>query len=348
MPLGRILLVKQDRYSGYSNLLFKYNIAQGIELGHSALVASMDPHPDRLVEELMAVSKNSNKADEEFIPSQKSSNTIRTLGATRSNPDQLSIAWRYRDQPKLSSSLASSGTKIINSIVLFDLDAIYCNTFDLTKRIESEKLQSAHLHLFEPKLNGSIYEELLCQIDALLRSQEYQLGIPGKKNVLRIGINAIGSPLWGDQDEKQKYLYRFLHRLRSVIRSKAVTVFITIPAYLFDDYKITPQAGIQRIQHIVDAVVEVESFAGSPNPINEKYTSDYNGLIHPIHLFQQESLTGSSRLSNLQLHSLGFKVRRKRFSIEQFTLPPDDVDDPSKPALGSGCGSSGGKSPLDF
>lgn len=47
----------------------------------------------------------------------------------------------------------------------------------------------------------------------------------------------------------------------------------------------------------------------------------------------------------MQIHSLGFKVRRKRFSIETFHLPPEDGDGGHE---GHGCGTMGGSSPLDF
>jgi hypothetical protein len=35
----------------------------------------------------------------------------------------------------------------------------------------------------------------------------------------------------------------------------------------------------------------------------------------------------TTRLPIVKLHSLGFKVRRKRFSIEPFVLPPEDDDE---------------------
>ena len=65
----------------------------------------------------------------------------------------------------------------------------------------------------------------------------------------------------------------------------------------------------------------------------------------------------ATRLNNLQKSCLAFKVRRKRFSIEQFSLPPD-VEDSSKNSsattaaskgLGTGCRPGQvGNTELDF
>jgi elongator complex protein 4 len=92
---------------------------------------------------------------------------------------------------------------------------------------------------------------------------------------------------------------------------------------------------IRICEHLSDAVIEIESFQGSPHPVNPAYTTDYNGLIHVNKLYRD----GSRRLGNVYLHSLGFKVRRKRFEIQTFHLPPEDAADNTKT---NGCGS------LDF
>ena len=96
--------------------------------------------------------------------------------------------------------------------------------------------------------------------------------------------------------------------------------------------------------------------------MDEKYTSDYHGLLHAHTLFPSDSGSPSTRLSSVELNSLAFKVRRKRFQIEQFTLPPEEEEEVeekkkrssgaamhSVSAGGSGCGgSTSNSSKLDF
>lgn len=125
---------------------------------------------------------------------------------------------------------------------------------------------------------------------------------------------------------------------------------ITIPAYLYGSF-------IRRIEHLGDAVIELESFAGknpttsflslfwfirlelklikvndhgkgSSGTVNSVYSSEYHGLFHVHKLPTINSLIPSSiKLSILAGsgvgNNLGFKLRRKKFSIETFHLPPE-------------------------
>ena len=101
-----------------------------------------------------------------------------------------------------------------------------------------------------------------------------------------------------------------------------------------------------------DAVVEVESFAGiyqhysfmfknaivdcyrffpsltgSPATTNAIYSATYHGLFHVHKLPTLNSLVPSSTklsiLSGGGGNNLGFKLRRKKFTIETFHLPPE-------------------------
>ncbi len=94
--------------------------------------------------------------------------------------------------------------------------------------------------------------------------------------------------------------------------------------------------------------------------MDEKYVSDYHGLIHVHSIFSNDAAKPSTRLSTVELNSLGFKVRRKRFLIEPFTLPPEEEDQTSdsksksvlptsSSEVKSGCSSSiSSRNPLDF
>ena len=102
---------------------------------------------------------------------------------------------------------------------------------------------------------------------------------------------------------------------------------ITLPAYLYNDFAhVASVPFIRRIEYVCDAVIEVESFAGSPTMTNPLYTSDYTGLIRVLSLFRLHSLSHMSRLSDVELSSMGFKVQRKKFTIETFHLPPEDAE----------------------
>lgn len=61
---------------------------------------------------------------------------------------------------------------------------------------------------------------------------------PKHRNVLRIAVQAIGSPLWfndgnGSLDTKQSNdLIKFLYFLRVLLRQAFAVAFVTVPSYL--------------------------------------------------------------------------------------------------------------------
>ncbi|KAJ3257902.1 Elongator subunit elp4 [Boothiomyces macroporosus] len=337
IPLGRTLVVKQDRYTGYSNLLMKYFIAEGIELSHDVTYITLDSNPEDFILELPATVENKAateiEEDSDYVPS-KQTLSGRNMGALRTpgrNSDKMSIAWRYQSLPKVSESFTNSSKTM----------STYCHTFDLTKQIDKSTLAKANISLInretvESAEQGSnSYEKLL----SLLKTQLLQ--------ILRVGINSIGSINWDDGDSISE-MYKFFYNLRRLVRGTNIVVFLTLPEYFYQSENGKNYSSIiKRVEFAVDAAIEVESFAGSTKFFDANYTSDYHGLIHPVHIFRINSLIESTRLSNVQLHSLGFKVRRKRFSIEPFVLPPEDSDKSSKPNPSTSCGTTG-SNPLDF
>ncbi len=130
MPLGRVLLLKQDRYTGYANLLLKYWIAQGLAHSQTVCVASKDVSLEEYLVDLMSIVEGkqesqvqNNEEEQEFIP-QLPAIGGRSLGSLRSRDDQMSIAWRYQRLPQVASGLSGSAFRGPNSkliVLLFFL-----------------------------------------------------------------------------------------------------------------------------------------------------------------------------------------------------------------------------------
>lgn len=116
MPLGRVLMIKQDRFTGYAHLILKYWIAQGIAHKQSVGVAAcLDAVSlEEYLVDLMSIvegKQESTKEEQDFIPQMSGVGGGRALGALRtsvSRPDQnLDIAWRYQGLPQVSASLSA-------------------------------------------------------------------------------------------------------------------------------------------------------------------------------------------------------------------------------------------------
>ncbi|XP_039211848.1 elongator complex protein 4 isoform X3 [Crotalus tigris] len=147
-----------------------------------------------------------------------------------------------------------------------------------------------------------------------------------QRNVLRIGIQSLGSVLWGDDicctenPENLHSLTRFMYALRGLLRSSLSVCIITAPTHLIQN-----KAIMERVIHLSDTVVGLESFIGSERETNPLY-KDYHGLIHIRQIPRLNSLICD--VSNTK--DLAFKLKRKLFVIERLHLPPDLSDTVSR------------------
>jgi elongator complex protein 4 len=178
---------------------------------------------------------------------------------------------------------------------------------------------------------------------------------------VRIILPDFGSPIWKDTSGKE--LFCILFQLKILVNRYPACCTLQLPAYLYNDQTyVSVNPDIQRLEHLADAVLELESFSGTKRILHPAYTQStpsqppYHGLLHVIKLFAIKTLLPPSRrqFSPSQLDSLAFRVRRKRLTIEPFHLPPEE-EDPNNESMShlslnepSGCGSGHQASKLDF
>ncbi|XP_011360849.1 elongator complex protein 4 isoform X1 [Pteropus vampyrus] len=347
LAVGTVLLIEEDKYNIYSPLLFKYFLAEGIISGHTLLVASAKDEPAEILQELPAPLLDDNckrEFDEGVYNHETSESNIK-----------MKIAWRYQLLPKMEAGPVSSSR--------------FGHYYDSSKKIPQELLDASKCHGFflPEKISSTLnvescslthgYIQLLQFIQKIIYEEGFDGSNPQKKqkNILRIGIQNLGSPLWGDDVcctencDNSYSLTKFLYILRGLLRTSLSACIITMPTHLIQN-----KAIIARITNLSDTVVHLESFIGSERETNPLY-KDYHGLIH---------IRQIPRLNNLicdvsDVKDLAFKLKRKLFTIERLHLPPDLSDTASRSSrqdlaesaklLGPGCGvMAGGKKHLDF
>ncbi|CAO3654081.1 unnamed protein product [Cunninghamella echinulata] len=257
--------------------------------------------------------------------------------------DCMKIAWRYSHLKKFETSVKAKQAPSPQPVTAKDASKSteksdeplpYCSLFDLTKRIPESILQDASLNLIDPSVNNDSnnnsnnnddYNDLIQQLRDVIVNGNFSSAIPvpagTSRNALRIAIHSLASPSW--QSKSLHDLYKFFHALRGLLRFSFGAAIVTIPAYLYDE---VPNY-IKKIEHAVDAVIEIESFAGSILHNDKPYTQNYHGFFHVHKLPVLNSLLPpSTKLSVLSAggsNDLAFKLRRKRFTIETFHLPPE-------------------------
>lgn len=303
LPAGSILMIEEDVLNNYCRVMSKYFLAEGVVCNHSMLIATLDEHPEDLVQELPQPCT--------IAPEDEAPNT-----QLESDVNRMKIAWRYEGLGQVESS--------------FGQNATFGHHFDLSKHLSSESLKNCDINYWvgdheeeTPSGFQNIqYLSLLQKIKELTSKEEYQTNYKGKQNILRICILSLGSPLWMalDCDEENadprnygQDLLKFMYCLRVIIRDTNSLVFVTSPTHLFDEDTL-----IKRLQYSVDNAVKLESFAGSSRETNPVF-KDYNGLFHITKLSAINSMVPFVPPSL----DLAFKLRRKKFIIEKLHLPPE-------------------------
>ncbi|KAH8410223.1 hypothetical protein KR009_009177 [Drosophila setifemur] len=161
------------------------------------------------------------------------------------------------------------------------------------------------------------YGGLLNDIQQLLRDESFVAGT--KKNLCRVCLTSLGSPLWYDENFGED-LIKFLTLLMASVRNCNSVCLITMPMHLIAKYDASL---VPKIRQLVDYAIELESFAGSEKETHPAF-KEYSGLLH---------LHKMSALNTLAVHmpdttDLAFKLRRKKFIIEKFHLPPELQESP--------------------
>ncbi|XP_076626191.1 elongator complex protein 4 isoform X2 [Colletes latitarsis] len=130
---------------------------------------------------------------------------------------------------------------------------------------------------------------------------------------------------------------------QALLRYSYAVAVITVPVDCLDN----SDAVIQRIEHLSDIAIRLESFMGTQREVNPLF-KDYHGLLHLRKLPALNTIAPH----NPDSRDLVFKIRRKRFVIEILHLPAELGDsaqrEQDETASLVGCASQSRKNLLDF
>ncbi|XP_014478886.1 PREDICTED: elongator complex protein 4 isoform X2 [Dinoponera quadriceps] len=297
--------------------MLKYFVAEGVVTSQPVLVASQDVEPSKFVSELPAV--------------------VNDLETEVTNSDHMKIAWRYQNMRVVDSSPTGSQA--------------FGHFYDLTKSMQQELLEQADIKEWHQgdrqndTFENTAYSDLLRTVQETLHNGEYSVDeTPEKRKILRIAIHSLGSRLWlcDTVDSSRCDLFKFLYCLRALLRNSYAVGLITTPVNTFGNN----DAVVERIEHMSDIAIRLESFAGSAKETNPLF-KDYHGLLYMNKLSALNMLAPQCP----QFRDLAFKLRRKKFIIEILHLPPEFADTAQREqddAIISGCMSGSRKNILDF
>uniref|UniRef100_A0A1B0DFP0 Elongator complex protein 4 n=1 Tax=Phlebotomus papatasi TaxID=29031 RepID=A0A1B0DFP0_PHLPP len=309
MPLGTILLIEEDKYNSYAKVLCRYFLAEGVYRKHSVFLATKEDNADDFVRKLP-------QAIEE-VPEKRTE--------LRNVEEEMRIAWRYNDLPKVSLEQGSKRDY----------------HFDLSRNVPQGDIEACDITSIGSDEN---FGQLQKALKEKLSDKCFKLSEESEKKLLRICLNSLGSPLWWTKEDFEGKLVRFLVILRSLMRNSTAVCMISIPTHLF--HCLEPKL-LARLRNLVDYAIEIESFSGAEAETNAMYR-EYHGLVH-IHRITAVNTLAPFRPETFDL---AFKQRRKKFVVEKLHLPPDiaELSDTLVPRPGLSCSSAAapGTRSLDF
>ncbi|CCJ28866.1 unnamed protein product, partial [Pneumocystis jirovecii] len=151
-------------------------------------------------------------------------------------------------------------------------------------------------------MSSKPYSEFISEILKLLSSES--------PKTIRLVIPNILLPIvYPSESLKHKNILEFFHTLRALLRtySNRLVAMISISTQLY-----SRETGIVRyLELLSDGVLELIPF------LNTDSTNEFQGLLKLHKLpFSQNSINHDN--------DLAFKISRKKFSIEPWSLPPVD------------------------
>jgi hypothetical protein len=202
--------------------------------------------------------------------------------------ESLKIAWRYENAPKVNP--------VMGSVSAFSSEQEY----DLGKRLDP--LKASSIRLFKAENGWKAPHE------ALIRWLVQESASTGSRNLMRVVLPSIDSPLWGFQDIHE--FCRFLFQLRTLVRNSNTIVCLTVSQELHD------VVDLHRIRRQCDAYVALETLPdGAPR---SALFREFQSICRVQKGFSLNAL----RPPQMTDFEFGLKIRKRKMTFERLHLPP--------------------------
>nr|XP_034973795.1 elongator complex protein 4 isoform X2 [Zootoca vivipara] len=207
LAVGTLLLIEEDVYGIYSNLLFKHFLSEGIVCGHDLFVASDKEEPADILKELPSPLLNTavNEIEEEAT----------AVKSKQDSQESMRIAWRYHNIPKLEVTQAACSK--------------FGHYFDLSKTMAPELIQNIKWYGF-PLLEEKVlypdikscnmacgYTRLLYSIQKVIHQQGFDGSTPQNKAIMERVTNlsdtVVGLESFIGSERETNPLYKDYHGL---------------------------------------------------------------------------------------------------------------------------------------
>ena len=202
--------------------------------------------------------------------------------------EDLRIAWRYKDLPKVDPVLGSSSPEHS------------APEYDLGTKLDSDGISNIQ-QFSAPEGDENLPDALISWIHELSAKC-------GANKTLRVVLPNIDSPLWRFHSTAE--ICQFLFRLRSHVRSTSTIVCLSISHDLHE------RSDLHSIRRLTDACLAIEVLG---DDVRSHLYSDFQAIVRIERAFTINSLRPPPMTDN----EFGLKIKRRRITIERLHLPPE-------------------------
>lgn len=320
LPLGNSLLVEEQGTTDFGSILCKLFSSQGIV--HNRIENSVTSGNTHLIvlsinqgfaKELPGVYKGSRKdIRKSKIAEEEAKVTVQNLtgktNAARSN--DLKIAWRY------GLGNESSDKEGLGKPNLNDENKNYSHQFDITTRLMPAP-SASEITFISPLQPVQV---VLNQVEQAIKKQS------GK--IIRIVVPSLLHPaMYPPSMFNLAKIMPLLHGARSIVKNygSRCILFASVSSDLLDELLLT------QIENTFDSVINLEPFDQEMTQLLERaYKSQPNKIQHGLlHIIKLPIFSERGEMHVLK-SSYAFKNGKRKFEIEEWGIPVDDIEDTEK------------------
>lgn len=256
LAVGSLILVEEDVFSDYNQLLVKYFAAEGVACKQQLYVAHIASEPDAAVKWVRKLPFVSGSPPSSSTPSEPKPQELKDIESASSSAEPMKVAFQYNKY---------FGAETMHS----SKPVAWCHSFDLMKNMEASYISQCDIlstSFVTSDKDQDCYREVYDRLNRLIYNNNDALSKGGAPVISRLCLLSFGSVLYSSKtankdstDEQKKKLLMFMRALRGLLRQSLATCMITFPSHLYaEDPKF-----VQRMRHAADAVVQFSAFTGT-------------------------------------------------------------------------------------
>ncbi|KAF2188084.1 paxneb superfamily protein-like protein [Zopfia rhizophila CBS 207.26] len=306
LPLGNSILIGETGTTDYAGALLRFYAAEGVVQGHTVHVVGMTEAWGRELPGLVV------GREEE----------------RREKGEKMKIAWRYESMGQFVSERGSSGVKRAPLVAASETSqpgleesTVFCHIFDLAKRLTFPVSTAINYIPIPPNPTSSPFIPIL-------QNLQHQLSSSPHHRIHRVVIPSMLSPaLYPPHSPHPHSILQFLHAFRALLRAypTRLTALLTIPLSLYPR-----TSGVVRWMEILsDGVFELLPFPHNPfDPLSTSGAATRGEerpqglfMVHKVPVWNERGGAGGGLGEDL-----AFTVSRRKFLVQNFSLPPIEGD----------------------